>query len=70
VSTSTFSVHDAAGNTLGYASNSYTFNQRGHMSQATVIGAATYVCNALGQLIEKSGDGARISFVRLVSSDQ
>jgi len=50
--------YDAAGNTLGYASNSYTFNQRGRMSQATVIGAATnYLYNALGQLIQKSGNG-------------
>jgi RHS repeat-associated protein len=51
-------AYDAAGNTLGYASNSYTFNQRGRMSQATVIGAATnYIYNALGQLIQKSGNG-------------
>jgi RHS repeat-associated protein len=50
--------YDAAGNTLGYASNSYTFNQRGRMSQATVVGAATsYLYNALGQLIQKSGNG-------------
>jgi RHS repeat-associated protein len=50
--------YDAAGNTLGYGSNSYTFNQRGRMSQATVIGAATnYLYNALGQLIQKSGNG-------------
>jgi RHS repeat-associated protein len=50
--------YDASGNTLGYASNSYTFNQRGRMSQATVVGAATnYIYNALGQLIQKSGNG-------------
>jgi RHS repeat-associated protein len=50
--------YDAAGNTLGYASNTYTFNQRGRMNQATVSGAFTnYVYNALGQLIEKSGNG-------------
>jgi len=50
--------YDAAGNTLGYASNSYTFNQRGRMSQATVSGAFTnYLYNALGQLVEKSGNG-------------
>lgn len=50
--------YDAAGNTEGYASNLYTFNQRGRMSVATVSGSATnYVYNALGQLIEKSGNG-------------
>ena len=50
--------YDAAGNTEGYASNLYTFNQRGRMSLATVSGSATnYVYNALGQLIEKFGNG-------------
>jgi RHS repeat-associated protein len=50
--------YDATGNTLGYASNSYTFNQRGRMNQATVSGAATnYLYNAIGQLIQKSGNG-------------
>ena len=48
--------YDAAGNTLGYGSNTYTFNQRGRMNEATVFGGVTtYVYNALGQLIQKSG---------------
>jgi RHS repeat-associated protein len=50
--------YDAAGNTQGYANNTYTFNQRSRMSQATVAGSVTnYVYNALGQLIQKSGNG-------------
>jgi RHS repeat-associated protein len=50
--------YDAAGNTLGYGANSYTFNQRGRMSQATVSGSYTnYLYNALGQLIQKSATG-------------
>ncbi len=50
--------YDAAGNTTGYASNSYTFNQRGRMSSATTsVGTTNYIYNALGQLIEKSGNG-------------
>jgi RHS repeat-associated protein len=51
--------YDAAGDTTSYGSNSYSFNQRGRMSSATVSGGTTnYVYNALGQLIEKSGNGA------------
>jgi RHS repeat-associated protein len=51
-------TYDAAGNTTGYGSNSYTFNDRGRLSQATVSGAYTnYIYNALGQLIEKYGTG-------------
>jgi YD repeat-containing protein len=58
VGTESRKSYDADGNTLGYASNSYTYNQRGRMSQATVVGAATnYLYNALGQLIQKSGNG-------------
>lgn len=50
--------YDSAGDTTSYASNSYTFNQRGRMSSATVSSATTtYVYNAVGQLIEKSGNG-------------
>jgi RHS repeat-associated protein len=49
--------YDAIGNTTGYGSNSYTFNQRGRMSVANVGGATYYVYNALGQLIEKYGNG-------------
>jgi len=48
--------YDAAGNTTGYASNSYSYNQRGRMVSATnSSGTTNYVYNALGQLIEKSG---------------
>jgi RHS repeat-associated protein len=55
---------DAAGNTIGYASNTYSFNDRGRMSEVIVSGIATnYVYNALGQLIEKSGNGGTILFM-------
>jgi RHS repeat-associated protein len=50
--------YDAAGNTTSYTGDSFTFNDRGRMSQAIVNGSATnYIYNALGQLIEKSGNG-------------
>src|SRR5258708_463299 len=42
-------VTSGVSSAIGYGSNSYTFNQRGRMNQATVIGAATnYLYNALG----------------------
>jgi RHS repeat-associated protein len=57
-------AYDAAGNTQSYASNSYTFNQRGRMSSAITSGGTTnYIYNALGQLIEKSGNGGTILLV-------
>ena len=50
--------YDAAGNTTSYTGDSFTFNDRGRMSQAIVNGSSTnYIYNALGQLIEKSGNG-------------
>jgi len=48
--------YDGAGNTTGWNSNSFTFNQRGRMSSATGSGGTTNdIYNALGQLIERSG---------------
>jgi RHS repeat-associated protein len=50
--------YDAAGNTTSYASNTYTFNQRGRMSEALVgTNETDYTYNAVGQLIRKSGAG-------------
>jgi RHS repeat-associated protein len=50
--------YDAAGNTLSYTGETFTFNQRGRMSSATSsAGATDYIYNALGQMIEKSGNG-------------
>jgi RHS repeat-associated protein len=50
--------YDPAGNTTSYTGDSFTFNDRGRMSQAIVNGSSTnYIYNALGQLIEKSGNG-------------
>jgi hypothetical protein len=48
--------YDAAGNTLSYGANTYTFNQRGRMN-AVMVGTneTDYIYNALGQLIRKSG---------------
>jgi RHS repeat-associated protein len=51
-------AYDAAGNTTSYASNAYTFNQRGRMSKVLVgTNETDYIYNALGQLIRKSGAG-------------
>jgi RHS repeat-associated protein len=52
-------AYDAAGNTMSYTGASFTFNQRGRMSSTTVTGVGTtnYVYNAIGQMIEKSGNG-------------
>jgi RHS repeat-associated protein len=50
--------YDAAGNTTSYTGDSFTFNDRGRVNQAIVNGSASnYIYNALGQLIEKSGNG-------------
>ncbi len=50
--------YDNAGNTTSYTGDTFTFNQRGRMSSATVsAGTTNYIYNALGQLIEKSGNG-------------
>ncbi len=51
-------TYDAAGNTTSYTGDSFTFNDRGRMTQAIVDGAYTnYIYNALGQLIHKYGNG-------------
>ena len=50
--------YDNAGNTTSYTGDTFTFNQRGRMSSATVsAGTTNYNYNALGELIEKSGNG-------------
>ncbi len=50
--------YDAAGNTTGYASNSFTLNQRGRVSAAILPGGTSnYIYNALGQMVEKYGNG-------------
>jgi RHS repeat-associated protein len=50
--------YDAAGNTSGYSSDSFFYNQRGRMTSATVGSSSTnYIYSALGQMIEKSGPG-------------
>jgi len=50
--------YDSAGNATSYTGDTFSFNQRGRMSSATVsAGTTNYVYNALGQLIEKSGNG-------------
>jgi len=56
--------YDGAGNTASYASDSFTFNQRGRMAVATANGASThYLYSALGQMIEKSGSSATTLFM-------
>jgi RHS repeat-associated protein len=46
--------YDAAGNTTGYASAGFTYNNRGRMLSASFGGnTATYVYNALGQRIKR-----------------
>ena len=50
--------YDAAGNTTGYSSDSFFYNQRGRMTSATVGSSSTnYIYSALGQMIEESGPG-------------
>ena len=50
--------YDAAGNTTVYASDSFTLNQRGRVSVASLPGgAASYIYNALGQMVQKTGNG-------------
>jgi RHS repeat-associated protein len=47
--------YDAAGDTTGYATDSFSYNQRGRMSSATTGSNSTsYLYNALGQMMEKS----------------
>jgi RHS repeat-associated protein len=52
-------TYDAAGHTLTYASDTFTFYDDGRMKTAKVgSSTTTYVYNALGQRIEKSGGTA------------
>ena len=52
-------TYDAAGNVLTYASDTFTYNNRGRMSTAVVSGTTTaYVYNVPGQRIKKSGGPA------------
>jgi RHS repeat-associated protein len=46
--------YDAAGNTEGYGSYTFTYNNRGRM-KSTSGSSTNYLYNALGQMIEKSG---------------
>jgi RHS repeat-associated protein len=47
--------YDNAGNTTSFTGDSFTFNQRGRMSSATVGSTSTtYVYSAIGQLINKT----------------
>ena len=51
--------YDAAGNTLTYASNTFAYNNRGRVKSVKVSSTTTsYVYNALGQRIKKSGGPA------------
>ena len=49
--------HDAAGNIIGDTVRSFSYNHRGRMKTSTVTGGGTttYIYNALGQRIRKSG---------------
>ncbi len=52
-------AYDAAGHVLSYGSNTFTYNHRGRMSSAKVGSVTTsYVYNALGQRVKKSGGPA------------
>jgi YD repeat-containing protein len=52
---------DAAGNTTGYGSLGFAYNNRGRMA-VTTADSTDYLYNALGQMTEKSGsDGRRFS---------
>ena len=46
--------YDAAGNTEGYGSYTFSYNDRGRM-KSTSGKSTSYLYNALGQMIEKSG---------------
>jgi RHS repeat-associated protein len=55
-------VYDAAGHTLAYGSNVFTYNNRGRMN-VTGSGSTAYLYNALGQLVEKAGTGGTNMYV-------
>jgi RHS repeat-associated protein len=46
--------YDAAGNTEGYGSYTFSYNNRGRM-KSTSASSTSYLYNALGQMVEKSG---------------
>ncbi len=53
------SRYDTAGNTLTYGTLTYTYNNRGRMKTSKLgTTTTTYVVNALGQRIKKSGGSA------------
>jgi YD repeat-containing protein len=54
-------VLDAAGNTTAYGSLLFTYNNRGRMMSTN---AASYLYNALGQMIEKSGSAGTTIFMQ------
>lgn len=56
--------YDAAGHTTGYAGATFTYNQRGRMSSATVGGnTATYTYNALEQRAKRVGPSGTTLYV-------
>jgi RHS repeat-associated protein len=56
-------AYDAAGNPQGYGTLSFGFNDRGRMMAASG-GTTSYLYNALGQMIEKSGTLGTTIFVQ------
>jgi len=56
--------YDASGNTLGYAGNTFTYNDAGRISSASNgSGTTAYLYNALGQRIRKSSASTTVHFV-------
>jgi RHS repeat-associated protein len=54
--------YDASGNTTGYASLAFTYNNRGRMTSAASGGTTTsYIYNAVGQRVKKS-DGVTTTY--------
>lgn len=56
-------MRDAAGNTVGYGSLAFSYNDRGRTS-LTNGGSTDYLYNALGQMIEKSGTAGTTIFMQ------
>ncbi len=55
--------YDAAGQTSGYGTLSFTYNDRGRVA-ATSASSTDYLYNAVGQMIEKSGTGGTTVFMQ------
>jgi RHS repeat-associated protein len=55
--------YDAAGNTVGYGSLGFAYNNRGRM-ETTTASSTDYLYNALGQMIEKSGTAGTAIFMQ------